>query len=86
MVLGAECPVDPSPENPEDFPVLQRLLGGEPPLEHGPDAPKGLPAIDPGRGGELGAGEHSAVEASQGDPFALGTRPAERLECVLSSG
>ena len=31
-------------------------------------------------GRELGAGEHAAVEAGQGDPLGARSRPAERLE------
>ena len=36
--------------------------------------------VDPKVGRELGAGEHAAVEAGQGDPLGLAPRPPERLE------
>ena len=85
-VLGAERAVDPASEDPAHLPALELLLGGEPPLEQGPDEPKGLPAIDPEPGGELGAGEHAAVEARQRDPLGLAPRPAEGLERVSRPG
>ena len=81
-VLGGERAVDPASEDPAHLPALELLLGGDPPLEQGPDEPKGLPAIDPEPGGELGAGEHAAVETRQRDPLGLAPRPPERLERV----